>query len=55
MTTIELDLWEFVACDYCGAAAGDWCITATGRSRRSSHACRIAYWDDDPAVGRKRR
>lgn len=45
MAAFLLDLWEIVACTYCGAGAGEVCTTRTGRPTTKSHSPRVCWVD----------
>jgi hypothetical protein len=45
MAQSEIDLTEAVECDYCGARAGEPCVTVWNNPARRTHACRVALFE----------
>lgn len=52
MAESEIDLTTVVECDYCGARAGEPCVTVWNNPARRTHACRVALFDFEAETAR---
>lgn len=50
MSGFVVDFWETLACSYCGAQAGDLCVTRNGFLTTKSHSPRVFWIEKDPPV-----